>query len=223
MSHPTTFFPRGCTAKPQNGQVVVERLQPKHVKGAVELQRACFPEPFPAEALWSDRHLMEHLRKFPEGQFVVVDSGRVVATASNLVITEDNWQRHSPWVETTGDFDFHHHDASGSTLFGADISVHPDYRGRGIARALYSARYKLVGSLGLRRYGTACRIPGWLAWAKSHGGGQLEYCHAVIQSDVVDRTLTPLLRMGLVFVAVTMNHMDDPESGDAAAVLEWVP
>lgn len=199
-------------------------MQSKHIPGAVALQRACFPEPFPLEALWSTDHLAQHLLVFPQGQFVIVGIEGVLATASNLVISEGAWQRHASWEETTGGFEFKNHDPNGSTLYGADISVHPEFRGRGLARMLYRARFDLVRQLGLARFGTACRIPDWHAWSKSNPtGSQIDYCQMVLSGDTTDRTMTPLVKMGLSFVGVAEKHMDDPESGDAAAILEWTP
>jgi ribosomal protein S18 acetylase RimI-like enzyme len=131
-------------------------LGPDHLDAAVALQRACFPEPFPAELLWRREHLESHLSLFAEGQFAALaEDGSLIGTASSLVISEETWQAHRPWAKTTGGFAFTGHDPDGSTLYGADISVHPDHRGRGVARSLYAARFagadwsasaRLVGS-----------------------------------------------------------------------------
>lgn len=202
----------------------VEQLRPELVAGAAALQRLCFPEPFPTEALWSADHLLDHIEVFNDGQFIVRDGDLVVASASNLVITEAAWARHSSWEETTGGFSFKNHDPAGSTLYGADISVHPGYRGQGIARLLYGARFQLVRLLGLVRYGTSCRIPDWAHYAVTNSGdSQAKYCAEVANGRATDRTLTPLLKMGLNYRGVSYNHMEDPESGNAAAILEWLP
>lgn len=199
-------------------------MQDKHIPGAVALQRACFPAPFPFEALWSSEHLGKHLDVFPDGQLVVLDQECVVASASNLVISEQAWQRHDSWEQTTGGFEFKNHDSTGTTLYGADISVHPEYRGRGLARQLYNARFELVRQFGLNRFGTACRFPDWHTWITEHPDQtQSEYCQAVVRGHAIDRTMTPLVRMGLTFLGVAEHHMDDPESGNSAAILEWTP
>ncbi|HRI43108.1 MAG TPA: GNAT family N-acetyltransferase [Fimbriimonadaceae bacterium] len=193
--------------------------------GAVTLQRSCFPLPFPEELLWTLEHLTRHLSVFPEGQLVAEQGGdsMVVGSASSLILSEDNWQRHSNWDETVGGFFFANHDPTGTTLFGADISVHPDARGQGIGRALYQARFDLVRRLDLDRFGTACRMPDYRNWASATGGEPAEYAQAVARGDLRDRTLTPLLRAGLSFTGVIPDHMEDHESGNAAAILEWRP
>jgi hypothetical protein len=45
----------------------------------------------------------------------------------------------------------------------------------------------------------------------------------VVTRELTDRTLTPLLSYGLTFLGVIENYMEDVESGDAAALLEWLP
>ncbi len=50
-----------------------------------------------------------------------------------------------------------------------------------------------------------------------------QYARVVVEGKATDRTLTPLLRYGLGFVEVIENYMDDEESGNAAALLEWRP
>src|SRR6185503_5824696 len=98
------------------------------------LQAACFPPPFPDELLFQPVHFQRQIERFAAGQFVALEDGRVVASASSLVIDEATWCAHGSWVETTGGFFFGNHDPRGATLYGADISVHPDYRGQGVGR-----------------------------------------------------------------------------------------
>lgn len=195
-------------------------MQSGHIAGVVGLQAECFPPPFPAELLWKPQHLRSHLEAFPEGQFVAMEDTTVVGSASALLIGEDAWAAHLPWEKVTGGHHFSSHDPRGTTLYGADVSVHPDRRLQGIARGLYHARFELVRKSGLRRYGTACRIPGYSA---SSAPSPEEYCQDVAAGAKTDPTLTPLVRMGCRFVAVAHGYMDDPESAHCAAVLEWLP
>lgn len=193
------------------------------ITGAVALQRLCFPPPFPEELLWKPEHLLRHLDVFPDGQFVAVAEEAVIGSASGAILREEVWADHRDWDATVGGPFLQNHDPTGTTLYGVDISVAPDWRGRGIGRALYQARFDLVRRLGLRRFGTACRIPDYVAYAERQPMSPREYVGLVADGQVTDRTLTPLLRMGLTLVEVVDNHMEDAESGNAAAVLEWRP
>lgn len=193
------------------------------MQGVVALQRACFPAPFPEELLWRPEHIERHLQVFPEGQFVSEAEGKIVGSASSLIIPEECWHQHLSWDETTGGHFLSAHDPTGSTLYGADVSVGPDWRGKGVGRELYEARFNLVRHQGLQRYGTACRIPDYRSWQTRYGGDQEEYVRAVVADEAKDRTLTPFLRYGMRVVGVVYGHMEDEESGDAACILEWTP
>ncbi len=208
----------------QNGKVEVLTMEQDHVSGVVALQRACFPPPFPDSLLWRQEDLMNHLARFPEGQFVVVSDGQVIGSASNLIVNEDVWIAHADWRSTTGGPAFLGHLETGTTLYGADISVHPEHRFKGVGRSLYGARFSLVRTLGLNRFGTACRIPDWREWMIVHRNSDKDtYCRAVFSGEARDRTLSPLLRIGLQYRGVIESYMSDEESGDAAALLEWLP
>ena len=198
----------------------IRAMSPEDFGDVVSLQRACFPDPFPEDQLWTLEHLRSHHRRFPEGQIVAVEDNQVIGTASNCQITLATWNSHLSWDETVGGFSFEGHDPNGEVLFGADISVHPGAQGRGVGRALYAARFELVRQQGLSLFGTACRMPDFASAAFSTPH---EYAQSVVRGGRSDRTLTPLLRMGLSFAGVIENHMDDVESGHAAATLEWRP
>lgn len=172
------------------------------------------------EALFDEKHVLKHLQRFPDGQFVAVSEGRVVGSATNMLMSEERWSHHEPWEAAVGGLDISRHDPQGTVLFGVDISVAPDWRRRGVGRALYEARFGLVRSLGLGLYGTVCRLPGFGASGMEHPA---DYALAVATEATEDRTMTPLLRLGMKYCGVVEGYMDDPESGDAGAVLEWRP
>lgn len=190
------------------------------IAAVVGLQAAAFPPPFPPEQHWQSRHIAAHLARFPEGQFVAEIDGHVVGSCSNTLVSETVWQSHGSWIETVGGPSIEGFDPNGSTLYGLDITVHPDVRRRGVGRAFYEARYDFVRRHRLVRYGTGCRLPDFLA---SGVATPEQYAAEVIAGRRTDRTLTPLLRYGLTFIAVLRNYMPDVESANAAALLEWLP
>lgn len=198
-------------------------MAPEDIKGAVALQKACFPPPFSQDLLWNHEHLERHTDIFPIGQFVALaHPNLVIGSASSCLITEGAWQAHGSWSETVGGPFIQNHDPQGSTLYGLDISVHPEWRRYGVGRALYEARFTLVDNLNLSRYGTGCRVPGYSKWAAASDNRAVEdYCEQVAAGKLTDRTLTPLLKFGLKFVCVVHDYMEDEESKNAAALLEW--
>ncbi len=196
----------------------------KDIPAVVQLQSACFPPPFPEELLWNANHLNRHLDIFPDGQYVCESDGLIVGSGSASLISEQVWQAHLPWEETLGGFMFNTFDPNGTTMYGADISVHPNFRKKGIAKRIYQLRFDTVKKLGLVRYGTACRIPDFQAHYKNDSNlTRNSYAKLVSQQQLTDRTLSPLLKMGLNFVGVIENYMEDVESNNCAALLEWKP
>lgn len=206
-----------------NGEVTVRAMTQADVDAVVALQPLAFPPPFDPELLWEADHLRRHLQVFPDGQFVAVHQGRIVASCSNTRIPEQLWQAHGSWSDTVGGPMLDSFDPEGTTLYGLDISVHPEHQGQGVGRKLYQARFRFVRQQGLLRYGTACRMPNFASGGEALGLSLEEFAQRVVQGATTDRTLTPLLRMGLRFESVIRDYMDDAESGNAAALLSWQP
>jgi GNAT superfamily N-acetyltransferase len=190
------------------------------IEKVVALQALAFPPPFPSYQHWKARHLRSHITTFPEGQLMAVCGDQVIGSCSNCLIEEEVWTAHLDWMRTVGGPMLENHSPNGSTLYGLDITVHPDFRKIGVGRAFYEARFEFIRRKGLKRYGTACRLPDF---KKSRVDSVEQYVRSVISGNVNDRTLTPLMRYGLTYLEVLPDYMDDPESGDSAALLEWKP
>lgn len=189
------------------------------LESVVALQRVCFPAPFPEELLWTHEHLKLHIELFPAGQFVALSGRKIVGSASNTRISEANFQGHRDWEATVGGPFLSTYDPDGTTLYGLDISIHPQFRRKGVGRRIYEERFRFVRENGLFRYATGCRLPDFGA-----SGLELEaFLKEVEARNREDRTLTPLLRYGLILVGGIENYMEDEESRNCAALLEWRP
>ena len=113
--------------------------QVDHCAQLEQLQFACFPT-LDDDQRFKAAHYRRHIAIFPEGQFVVVDGDRVVGATSTIRM-EFNFEHVEHTFEEIIDGGWlSAHDPAGSWLYGADIGTHPEYRGRGIAGALYAAR-----------------------------------------------------------------------------------
>jgi GNAT superfamily N-acetyltransferase len=199
-------------------------MRVEDIPAVVALQKAAFPPPFSEDLHWKPAHLARHLEVFPDAQWVADLEGRLVGSCSNTLVSEDAWSAHASWIETVGGPCLDTFCPSGSTLYGLDITVHPSVQRQGIGRAFYERRFALVREMKLARYGTGCRIPDYKAYAANHPGVSVEeYARMVERREAKDRTLTPLLRMGLSLTGVVEGYMEDEESDDSAALLEWKP
>ena len=187
------------------------------IPAVVALQADAFPPPFNPDFLWQSEHLFAHIQKFPGGQFVAEQDGVLIGSCSNTLIVGTVWDQHGNWNATVGGPFLEGFSPDGEVLYGLDISVAPSSRRRGVGRAFYETRFHLVHQNGLSRYGTACRLPDF---ATSSFLSPAEFASAVVSGDAFDRTLTPLLSYGLTFLGIIDDYMEDPESGNAAALLE---
>jgi len=167
---------------------------------------------------------LRHISLFPAGQFVAIEGQTVIGTCSNAIVSERGWAAHGSWGATVGGPFIRYHDPKGTTLYGLDITVHPEHRRIGVGRAFYDARYEFVRDTSLTRYGTGCRMPDYRNYAEIVSPVDVEtYAAKVVSGEIDDRILTPLLRYGLKFLGVIKNYMEDVESANAGALLEWTP
>jgi ribosomal protein S18 acetylase RimI-like enzyme len=100
------------------------------------------------------------------------------------------------------------HEPAGSWLYGADIGVHPDYRGRGLAQALYAARQELVWALGLEGQVTAGMMSGYGA-VKGRMTAD-EYYAGLVAGEINDPTLSMQQKAGFEFRALLKDYLRDP-------------
>jgi GNAT superfamily N-acetyltransferase len=176
---------------------------------------------FPGKPPWLPGQLERHFRIFPEGQLVVSGpSGRILGSASSLIIDWDDYAESANWSAITGRGTFDTHNPIGLTLYGAEIGVDASARHQGIGTMLYEARKDLIRERGLKRLLTGGRIAGY-----DEVADQLtpkEYVAEVVAGKRWDPALTFQLENGLVVLDVVPEYMHDTESRGFATVLEWL-
>ena len=199
------------------GKIVVRRWTQIDLPFIVELQQAAYPE-FPRKDLCDIRNYEYQLHAFPDGQLLAEVDGKIVGYATSLIVQIDD---DSPWysyAEVTGLGTFSTHNPAGDTLYGADIAVHPDWRGKSIAGKLYGGRKKILSRYNLRRMVAGGRIPGYREYA-----GRIspeEYIRQVQEGKLKDMALSAHLKAGYIVRGVHMDYLTDAESLDYATFLE---
>lgn len=183
----------------------------------VALQARVFPELL----RWTGDELARHIAVFPEGQYVAVDdAGKIVGSASSLIIDWDDYAESAKWSAITGYGSFGTHNPLGKTLYGADMCVDPSMRRYGIGSLFYEARKKIVKERGLKRLLTGGRIPGYAEVA--HEMTPQEYVAEVVRGRRKDPTLSFQLANGLIVLDVVPEYLADPDSRGYATLLEWL-
>jgi ribosomal protein S18 acetylase RimI-like enzyme len=181
-------------------------------------------ETYPGSPPWNETQLASHLRVFPEGQFVAVEtrSGQVVGMAASLILLWDDYAVTMNWGEFTNNGMFTNHDpVNGRTLYGAEIMVKPTLQRTGIGKKLYQARRELAERLGLLRIRAGARLRGYHRFA--HRMNAEEYTIRVVQGKLHDPTLTFQLKQGFHVLAVVPGYLHyDLDSQGYAAIIEWI-
>ena len=199
-------------------ELTITNARPEHAEAMARHQQICFPTLDP-QAWMTAEDFLAQIGTFPEGQHVALESERVVGQSSTLRVRgEQAFAQHS-FLGITGNVTFSTHDPQGEWLYGADMSVHPSYRGRKISKLLYNARKELIRRLGLR----GMVAGGQLAGYHHHRAdmGVEEYINKVVHGELADPTLTPQLRSGFVVRGVLWHYLDDAEHGAEASLIVW--
>jgi GNAT superfamily N-acetyltransferase len=187
--------------------LIVTSAQPEHALALEELQRVVFPT-LADEQRFKARHYLKHLELFPEGQFVGLDGERVVAATATIRLHFDFAHTSHTFADIIQGGWLTSHEPDGDWLYGADIGVHPDYRGRGLGHALYAARQELVWALGLKGQVTAGMLSGY--GAVKHRMSAEEYYEALVAGRITDPTLSMQQGVGFEFRGLLTNYLQDP-------------
>lgn len=198
--------------------ITVTTTRPAHIAALVVHQQICFPTLDPDER-FQTHHFAAQLQVFPAGQHVALDGDRVVAQSSTFRCRADQAFSPHTFHEIIGAGYFSNHDPQGEWLYGADMSVHPDYRRRGIAHQLYNVRKTLINDLGLRGMVSAGMLPGYRHYRDQMSSEA--YLAEVVAGRINDPTLTPQLHNGFSARGVLHNYLHGGELGNESVLIVW--
>ncbi|HZG84996.1 GNAT family N-acetyltransferase [Paenibacillus sp.] len=200
-------------------KAVIRNYGPDDFDALIDIQRECFPPPFPSELWWTKEQLASHVRLFPEGAVCVEADGKLVGSMTGLIVQYDPAEAAHTWAETTGEGTISTHDPNGDTLYIVDVSVRPGYRQYGFGKAMAYALYHLVVEKKLKRLLGGGRMSGYHRYADELSAE--EYAEAVVAGRLKDPVITFLLRCGRTPVRVVPNYLEDEESRNYALLMEW--
>lgn len=204
-------------------ELTITTLCPDHFDALEELQRIVYPT-LDDQELMRAEHFAAQYKRFPEGQFVAllddqVAGVQVVGQGSGFFIDFDFDHPNHSFREICAELYFTHHHPDGAYYYGADISVHPNFRGRGIGRRIYDARKELVRRTNRRGIVAGGLIPGYAAY-KAILSPQ-EYVDRVVAGEIHDSTLSFQLAMGFQVRGLIPNYIEDSASDNWATLIEW--
>jgi ribosomal protein S18 acetylase RimI-like enzyme len=199
--------------------VIIRTMSSKDFPMIVELQKVAFPLMAAEGVYWRPHHLKEHLKVFPEGQFIAEYKDKIIGSCSSLIIQLDPEYMEHTWKEACGGSLFKNHNPKGDSLYGADVSTHPDYRRLGVATKLYNARKDLAIKLNLRRIISGGRLFNYCEYSKQLT--PLEYVQKVKRHEIKEPVLEFQFRNHFKFIKILPNYLKDARSLNYATFIEW--
>ncbi len=170
--------------------LVVRPLRRSDWESVVALQKRCFPGMEP----WSREQFDSQLKIFNDGQIGVEYQGKLVASSGSLILDFELYKDWHDFDEISGNGFIRNHTADGTTLYGIEMMVDPEFRGLKLARRLYDARKKLARERNLMRIVVGGRIPGYAKHADKMSAR--EYIERVMNKELQDPVLTTQVSNG---------------------------
>jgi ribosomal protein S18 acetylase RimI-like enzyme len=198
---------------------LIRNYQEKDFSKLINVQRECFPPPFPSELWWNKEQLHNHVTLFPEGALCIEVNGELAGSMTGLLVHYEPAHPDHTWEETTDNGYIRNHDPNGNTLYVVDISVRPSYRKLGLGKELMHSMYDVVLHKRLERLLGGGRMPGYHKKADEMTAEQ--YLEAVVKGKLKDPVITFLLRCSRTPVKVAANYLEDEESCNYGALMEW--
>ena len=194
-------------------------VAPSHYDTIIEICKMVYPteEPYTVE------ELEDHRQVFPQGQFVAIDEthGSVAGVHFTLRLQLMDFHIDDPWDILTAGGSFLDHNPEGTTLYGADIMVHPGHQHHGIAHALTDQARFLVEEERLWRMVAASRLPGY---GKCSSTMRIEqYVEMILKGTLFDPALSIHIKDGWSAIKPIYGYLQhDQDSAGWAEVMQWV-
>jgi ribosomal protein S18 acetylase RimI-like enzyme len=199
--------------------IVIRNFKEKDIPQIVKLQRESFADMAKDGMIFPSSYLQNHIEIFPHGQLLAEIDGRIVGSSSSLVVSLSSEYEEHDWFGITGNGLFSNHNTNGDTLYGADLSTHPEFRNMGIGTMLYDARKELTMRLNLRRILAGGRLYDYCKY--SHMMSAKQYAEKVVKGELQDPVLSFQLKNGFKYIKILPNYLLDKRSLNFASLIEW--
>lgn len=200
-------------------KTIIRNYNQDDFEAMIEVQSVSFPPPYPSELWWNQEQLSEHVSRFAAGALCAEVDGRLIGSMTGLLVNMNDYGHAHDWNTIADSGYIRNHNPSGDTLYVVDICVIPEYRKSGIGKWLMQTMYETVVNLGVSRLLGGGRMPGYKAYVQEMSPE--EYLEKIISGDLKDPVITFLLRCGRMPVGVAHHYLDDEESSNCAAMMEW--
>ena len=199
-------------------EVVIVNLEPGMADELERIELTCFPMANPDDLL-SKEDILAYADVFPEGYFVAIADGRPVGMGAGIYLDFDFQHPQHTIAGITGAHQCGNHDPDGEWYYGTDMTVLPQYRGRGIGGMLYDRRKALVIRDGKRGIIAGGSLPG-----EYHYNATMPIDKEgdnVVAGELNDPTLRFQMYHGFEGRGILENYLEDEADDGWAALIVW--
>lgn len=201
--------------QPSGAEITYELIDASHAPALQELELSVFSTIDPHH-LYHEPELIELAEIFPAGNFVALDEGIPIGMGLGVLVDFDFESPQHALIDVASN---EHHGADKPWYYGTDISVYPEYRGRGVGRQLYELRKQAVRDLNKAGIVAGGVLPGYAKHL--HDMTADDYIDKVRSGEFYDPTLTFQIENGFEAVCALADYIDDATVGNNSVLIVW--
>ncbi len=171
-------------------------------------------------AAWDKKHVDALIKKFPEGQAVILINGEVAGCALGIRVSNQFADRSHTYRQATANYTFSTHSDKGTWFYGVDVFIRPRFRGLRLGRRLYDYRKELCERLNLAGIVFGGRLPNY-----EKSSAELtprQYIDKVRVREIHDPVLNFQLSNDFHVRRILTGYLEgDSESKEYAALMVW--
>lgn len=203
-------------------RIAVRNTRLEDIPAAVKVEQAAWAPPWPQDYVFTAEHLRSQIEMFPEGQFCAEVNGQFAGFVTTM-LTNYDVARPEPvtWAKMCDNGYITNHNRNGSTIFGVNASVHPDFSRTGASDMLLDRVGVMCLEKGLRQIILGSRIPSYHRYADQMTAE--EYIAAKRKSGKpLDPELYLYTSHALKVVTLVPEYIPDPESLNYGVLVTWI-
>jgi len=203
-------------------RVQIRPLELSDVPMAIQVEKAAWSPPWPQDYVFTEEHLSSQIETFQDGLLGAFLDGEIVGFVTTEIIRSDFLNIVTSWDQITDKgFIRQTHDATGDTMYGVNLSVHPKVARKGIAEKLLFAEGRLAIKLSLKRIVLGGRLPRYHKYADNMTAEEYVRASYSRSGKPLDPELYVYMKAGLKIIKVLPEYIPDPESLNYGVLLEW--
>ena len=125
-------------------KAVIRNYGEADFEALINIQRECFPPPFPDELLWNREQLSSHLAHYPEGALCIEIEGELAGSLTGMLVGDDDDFNSHNWEQVTDSGYIRTHEPEGKNFYIVDIGIRPSYQKMELGKLLLQAAYERV-------------------------------------------------------------------------------